>query len=110
MADVVAADAESNDPQEKYSQRLSLWDSRSNCLAPLTENQIRSVVELSTHTKRPYPSKVCLAIFIYQKMLCFPLLDFFCFALNAANSMIYIRWNHEVMELPNEASFSVCSS
>ena len=45
---------------KKYLERLSQWDDKTNCLAPLTEEQKASIVELSTlQNKRPIPEKVC---------------------------------------------------
>ena len=44
--------------EKKYLDRLSQWDSRATSLAPLTDKQKESVVELNTYTERPIPDKV----------------------------------------------------
>ena len=44
--------------EKKYLEKLSSWDSRLTPLAPLTEQQKASVVELNTLTQRPIPEKV----------------------------------------------------
>ena len=43
---------------KKYVDRLSLWDSRVDSLAPLTDKQKESVIELNTFIQRPVPKKV----------------------------------------------------
>lgn len=43
---------------KKYVDRLSLWDSRVDSLAPLTDKQKESVIELNAFIQRPVPKKV----------------------------------------------------
>ena len=43
---------------KKYLDRLSLWDSRLDSLAPLTDKQKESVIELNTFIQRPVPKNV----------------------------------------------------
>lgn len=42
---------------KKYIDRLSLWDSRVDSLAPLSDKQKESIIELNTFTQRPVPKK-----------------------------------------------------
>ena len=43
---------------KKYIDMLSLWDSRPTSLAPLTEKQKESIVELNASNERQIPQKV----------------------------------------------------
>ena len=43
---------------KNYVDRLSLWDSRVDSLAPLTDKQKESVIELNAFIQRPVPKKV----------------------------------------------------
>ena len=49
--------------------RLSFWDSKSNPLAPLTEKQKASIIELNTYNKRPIPQKVYCVLFLYLSLI-----------------------------------------
>jgi len=43
--------------RESSTNRISRWDSKNNQLAPLTEKQKASIIELNTYNKRPVPKK-----------------------------------------------------
>ena len=51
---------------KKYLDKLSLWDSRPTSLAPLTDKQKESVVELNTFNQRPIPDKVVNQTFLFS--------------------------------------------
>ncbi|XP_057302069.1 conserved oligomeric Golgi complex subunit 3-like [Hydractinia symbiolongicarpus] len=53
----MAAKAGDSLVEKKYLDKLSQWDSRSTSLAPLTDKQKESIVELNTYTQRPIPEK-----------------------------------------------------
>lgn len=44
--------------EKKYLDRLLLWDSSAESLAPLTDKQKESIAELNSYNQRPIPKKV----------------------------------------------------
>ena len=58
-----------NAVERRYLDLIGLWDSRATSLAPLSEKQKDSIVELNTYVHRPIPKKVIAKFSDFIKML-----------------------------------------